>query len=251
MAGLITGFSSPLRCNLNTQPIEKKEVSNSVYLDVHSIFYTIQGEGPFAGTPAVFIRLAGCNLQCPGCDTDYTSKRDSMHVADIITTVSKLSKTGLVVITGGEPFRQNLIKLLPFLTFEGYYVQIETNGTLPPPENTVFSVITDYRQGVYIVCSPKTGKINRLTLDNSCCLKYVIEHNDYDKEDGLPLHALRHSASPRLARPPIGFKRPIYLQPMDSQNHGVNLRNQAVAIEGCMRHGYILQLQIHKIINME
>src|SRR3954467_9071958 len=42
-------------------------------LSIHSIFYTLQGEGPYSGCPAVFMRLAGCNLQCPGCDTDYTS----------------------------------------------------------------------------------------------------------------------------------------------------------------------------------
>ena len=65
----------------NGQPIEKVQRTFDGTLEVHSIFKTIQGEGPFCGTPAVFIRLAGCNLQCPWCDTCllYTSPspRDS------------------------------------------------------------------------------------------------------------------------------------------------------------------------------
>ena len=50
---------------INIQPIEKRELSTDGSVQVHSIFYTLQGEGPFAGQPAVFVRLAGFNLQCP------------------------------------------------------------------------------------------------------------------------------------------------------------------------------------------
>ena len=59
----------------NTQPAEKQVKSSGLILAINSIFYTIQGEGPFAGSPAVFVRLAGCNLQCPMCDTEYTSRQ--------------------------------------------------------------------------------------------------------------------------------------------------------------------------------
>ena len=57
---------------INSQAIEKSAHYTTRSYDVHSIFPTIQGEGPFVGQPAIFIRLAGCNLQCPACDTDYT-----------------------------------------------------------------------------------------------------------------------------------------------------------------------------------
>ena len=60
---------------MNQQAPEKQQLRGDGLLAVHSIFYTIQGEGPFAGETAVFVRLAGCNLQCPLCDTDYTSDR--------------------------------------------------------------------------------------------------------------------------------------------------------------------------------
>jgi len=51
---------------MNQQPIEKQFLHPKGDLEVHSIFLTIQGEGPFTGQRAVFVRLAGCNLQCPG-----------------------------------------------------------------------------------------------------------------------------------------------------------------------------------------
>jgi 7-carboxy-7-deazaguanine synthase len=118
---------------VNQQAIEKSTSHPEGLLDVHSIFYTIQGEGPFSGFPAVFIRLAGCNLQCPHCDTEYTQGRRLAYPEVVAEYVSTLSQPrGLVVITGGEPFRQNLTKLLQCLSDYRLLVQIESNGTLPP-----------------------------------------------------------------------------------------------------------------------
>ena len=234
---------------MNLQPIEKLEFDT--LLQVHSIFNTIQGEGPFCGTPAVFIRLAGCNLQCPGCDTDYTSKRTRYSSDQIVEEVNSYSASGLVVITGGEPFRQNITKLIGLLTAFGYYVQIETNGTYPPSRDVMWTINTDFRIGAYIVCSPKTGHINPSTLQFSCCLKYVIDANSVNLLDGLPIKALGHSVRKHVARPPVKWGRPIYVQPMDGGNEDSNKANLQKAIEVCMRHGYILQLQIHKIIGME
>lgn len=236
---------------MNQQPIEKK-VTGAPFgiLSVHSIFRTIQGEGPFCGTPSVFIRLAGCNLQCPGCDTDYTSDRRDHDYIAILNIVRNIQTGGLVVITGGEPFRQYLTPLLDALVVAGYYVQIETNGTLEPCDYK-FNTRAEQRQGAYIVCSPKTGKVHPRIAEHACAYKYVVAHGSVHLKDGLPLLALGHSAHPHVARPPEGFDRPIYLQPMDAHDEATNERNLRSAITSCMRYGYILQLQIHKIINME
>ncbi len=240
---------------MNNQPIEKREHSADGTLAVHSIFETIQGEGPFCGTPCVFVRLAGCNLQCPACDTDYTSTRKRMGAWEIINEVNALWRKdrwrkGLVVITGGEPFRQDLTELFGYLINAGYYVQIETNGTLAPtPWN--YSVRTDTRDGVYIVCSPKTGKIHDRMYKAACALKYVVRAGEVHKEDGLPLSALDHPSNPYPARPPEGWQRPVYVQPLDSKDPAENQAHTNEAVASCMQHGYILQIQVHKIIGVE
>jgi organic radical activating enzyme len=241
----------------NAQPIEKRKHRVDGSLEVHSIFYTIQGEGPFCGTPAVFVRLAGCNLQCPGCDTDYTSNRQLMTPYEVLFEINNLYRgekwrRGLVVITGGEPFRQDLTALIAVLNDHSYYVQVESNGTLPPPMVHWQRKDIAARTGAYLVISPKTGKINELALDAACALKYVGEFGDLAEDDGLPNRALRHSANPRLARPPAWWDRPIYLQPMDDhQDDKANRRNMLAVLDSCLRHSYIIQLQIHKILEVE
>jgi 7-carboxy-7-deazaguanine synthase len=240
---------------LNVQPIEKRAHRVDGQLDVHSIFLTIQGEGPFCGTPCVFVRLAGCNLQCPACDTDYTSKRELMGLYEVLAQVNELWRKdgwrrGLVVVTGGEPFRQDLSRLFEVLTSNGYYVQVESNGTLPPPAwNYRTSVHLDNREGVYIVCSPKTGKVHPRILETACALKYVIRNGQADPEDGLPLHALDHTARP--ARPPKDWDRLIYIQPLDSGNVLDNDFHTAEALASALKHGYTLQLQVHKLLGVE
>ena len=235
---------------MNLQPIEKRTKSADGLLSLHSIFHTIQGEGPFCGTPSVFVRLAGCNLQCPACDTDYTQGRRAASVQEILDKVQEYQSSGLVVITGGEPFRQDITRLLNVLTDAGFYVQIETNGTLEPVEYP-YSTMPDIRTGVYVVCSPKAGKVHPRINDVACCFKYVIAHDSIHEDDGLPLRALEHRASPYVARPLKNWARPIYLQPMDSKDEELNRLNLQAAIDSCMKFGYILQLQIHKIISME
>lgn len=235
---------------MNTQGIEKLEQSLDGTLDVHSIFYTIQGEGPHCGQPAIFIRLAGCNLQCPGCDTDYTSTRKRMSVAILRAAVDSLKEDEypdapkpLVVVTGGEPFRQNITHICTSLIRGGYAVQIETNGTLPPSP--------DLNSMVDIVCSPKTGKINEALGERLTALKYVVKAGLVVPRDGLPIRALDHTCSPSVAKPPAGFKGPVYIQPMDEGRADMNRRNLEAAKQSCFNHGHTLQLQVHKIMGVE
>lgn len=253
---------------INIQPIEKQVTLDNQMLDVHSMFYTIQGEGPFTGCPCVFVRLAGCNLQCPGCDTEYTQGRRELSPKDILNHINELWKQAgvdyhnkFVVITGGEPFRQRNIRyLLEELVKNDICVQIESNGTLAPVEFTDKLGNTGYRynkiaMGIYagavhIVCSPKTGKVNPLMWEHCCCVKYVLKEGDI-AEDGLPIHALDHRVAKTVARPPFAFSRPIYLQPMDEQNEERNALNVKAVLQSALKHGYILQLQIHKYLGVE
>jgi 7-carboxy-7-deazaguanine synthase len=238
---------------INIQPIEKLDAREDESVEVHSIFYTIQGEGPLTGHPAIFVRLAGCNLQCPLCDTEYTSKRERMSPERVVREVSKLHPgPRLVVITGGEPFRQNITLLCLLLGDSGYQVQVESNGTLPPPPG-----FPGFDADVWLVVSPKTGKVHPRTAERANAWKYVAQHHNL-ADDGLPITALDHTAHPRLARPPADFPvGAIYLQPVDMPyaNHAervhANNRNQDAVLRSCLEHGYTLQLQIHKILGME
>lgn len=231
---------------LNTQPPQRIEYDPNGVLAVHHHFFTIQGEGPFAGTPAVFIRLHGCNLQCPGCDTDYTSRKQLMQPEEILETICAEGHGPgrLIVITGGEPFRQNIAPLARLLLDYGFRVQVETNGSFYLPE-------FPFKEAT-VVCSPKTGKIHPELAKRVHAYKYVLTEGEVDT-DGLPLAALFHTpgAAGRVARPPEGWEGPIYVQPMDEQDPEKNARNIRACVESVMKHGYTLCLQTHKIAGLE
>ena len=101
-------------------------------LAVAEIFYTLQGEGTWTGTPAVFVRLAGCNLNCRFCDTDYSLKFFA-SVEEIVDRVGALGgECPMVVLTGGEPLVQaESSALVAALQADGRRVHIESNGSIP------------------------------------------------------------------------------------------------------------------------
>lgn len=239
---------------LNTQPIEKHDPdTGAAGYYVVSIFSTIQGEGPFSGRRATFVRLAGCNLQCPACDTDYTSHRTKYTAAEIRSDATR-RPADLVVITGGEPFRQNIVPLIDTLADAGLIVQVETNGTLGPksPDDRLrLETLVD--DGLcHIVVSPKTGTVHAFIASQAAAYKYVLSAEEfYNSLDGLPGQALGHPASPRLARPPSRLSSAVYIQPEDSKDPERNTENLQAAVDSCLIHGHILCLQTHKIANVE
>lgn len=241
----------------NTQPVEKIDPTEDGSLDIHSIFYTLQGEGPFTGRRAVFVRLAGCNLQCPGCDTEYTGSRRRLsaeQVADLVWDVVPEHHTGqrpLVVITGGEPFRQDLRELCAVLTARYYSIQIETNGVLPPRgyAPTALSWLGALR--ISVVVSPKTSRIHAAWGELATAFKYVLQDGNVVEEDLLPRQALLHKAVPHVARPPEGFRGPIYVNPMDEKDPEANARNLQLVSRAALRHGYIAGVQLHKLLDLE
>ncbi|MDR0329663.1 MAG: 7-carboxy-7-deazaguanine synthase QueE, partial [Rickettsia sp.] len=169
-------------------------------LEIKSIFKTIQGEGPFVGMPAIFIRLGGCNLACNFCDTDFEDF-NMLTINNIIEEVEKLTiNIKLVVITGGEPFRQPIELLCYKLLDLDYIVQIETNGTL----------YRDLPDKVHIVCSPKAGKNGYALLRDDLlshinALKFLVAKN-------IP----KYSNIPEVGQ--SKYNIPVFIQPMDQNN---------------------------------
>ena len=121
-----------------------------IEIKVSEIFTSFQGEGPYIGTPATFLRLYGCNLNCQWCDTDISTYEmlSVDDVAEILMTQMEFNNINLLVITGGEPTLQmeeikRLIKELP----EDIKIQLETNGS-----------IFEYLPEIEYVISPKEDK---------------------------------------------------------------------------------------------
>jgi 7-carboxy-7-deazaguanine synthase (Cx14CxxC type) len=205
---------------------------------VKEIFYTLQGEGANVGTPAVFLRFAGCNLWsgreedratavCRFCDTEFVGTDGTgggkFATAEQLAAAVQHEWPGngarrFVVCTGGEPLLQLDPPLVAALHARGFRVAIETNGTLEPPA------------GIDWVCmSPKAEAPLALTRGDELKLIHPQAGAEPERYDTL---AFTH----------------FFLQPMDGPQLALNTR---LAVEYCMRHPrWRLSLQTHKLIGI-
>lgn len=171
---------------------------------------TVQGEGKSAGKLVAFLRLAQCNLHCIWCDTPHTwnwigtefahpdkyDKEKELHEMTVADIYSQLAATGMkaLVISGGEPFMQQkqLMPLLELLKSNGWWVEVETNGTISPRPD--FAQLVDQ-----INCSPKLASagdpeklrirrnvLAQLALESKVNFKFVVQDpEDIDQVLGL------------------------------------------------------------------
>lgn len=145
---------------------------------INEIFYSIQGESTLAGTPTVFIRTTGCNLRCTYCDTTYAyHKGESVTFEQILSVIEKY-KTKYVCLTGGEPLLQkDSFELMTQLCDQGYFVSLETSGSLSIAEvDSRVKIILDIK-------TPDSGafnfhKENLNHLRTSTEIKFVICSED-------------------------------------------------------------------------
>ena len=113
--------------------------------DLVEIFESLQGEGRNTGRPCVFIRFAGCNLQCPWCDTDV-KRKFSASLDEILEELGQY-RAKSVILTGGEPtIQKEMPELVAALKKAGYWIGVETNGT----NDADWLGFVDY-----VACSPK------------------------------------------------------------------------------------------------
>ncbi len=184
---------------------------------VTSEFYTIQGEGPWAGEATYFIRLAGCNYGskenfCKGCDTRFNLDEGKVvKFETLITNVlvgfpkNYLSLTRKVVITGGEPLLQkNLVDFIHLCIENMYEVQVETNGS------QILGMLNAKQAGAIVVCSPKAsskgyGSKSLITSEHVSCLKFVVSANPNDPHHKIPEWAFTKNV-------------PIYVSPFTVYN---------------------------------
>ena len=200
--------------------------------NVTEIFRSFQGEGPYTGENAIFIRLSKCNLTCNFCDTNHITQK-TMSIDEIVNEVNTLAsvtpKINFIVLTGGEPLLQPVEHLCEELLAHKYKIQIETNGT-------VFRKLDDK---IKIVCSPKNvnGKflINEQILARTDALKFILSKTFPD-----------YQSVPDLGQQK--YKIPIYVQPMDERCEEKNKNNLKYVIDICMKEKYKISLQMHKLV---
>lgn len=116
---------------------------------INEIFYSIQGEGFWTGTPMIFIRFSGCNLECSYCDTNHWSYTE-YDIRKILLEIDRYP-SARICLTGGEPTLQNLEPLIEALHKNHYLVHIETNGT-----NRINHLDFDW-----VTVSPKKGQVQK------------------------------------------------------------------------------------------
>jgi len=167
-------------------------------MQITEIYRSIQGESSFAGLPCTFVRLTGCNLRCTWCDSEYTFTGGSrMTPEEVEAEVRRLSASGLVEITGGEPMLQarELVPLMTRLLAGGYTVLLETSGERP-----LAAVPSAVHKIVDVKCpgSAEGGTFdmaNLAALTRADEVKFVLaSRQDYDfGREFVQQHGLEHS----------------------------------------------------------
>ena len=192
--------------------------------NVNEIFYSLQGEGYFVGTPAVFVRFSGCNLRCPFCDTQH-AKHTEMTISEIVAEIDRYPAE-TVVLTGGEPSLVVDKEMVEAIKAGHRFVAIETNGTHQLPDNID-----------WITLSPKfdvEGQEDAKVVIPLCDeLKVVYRGQDLSQYDGIATN-LR------------------FLQPIDTGNDAMNRSICAATVRACLENPkWRLSLQIHKLLNIK
>ena len=148
-----------------------------MYLRINEIFYSIQGEGRHAGRAAIFVRFAGCNLQCPFCDTNHTNYFQIEEEKLVEYLLQQNFPAQFVVLTGGEPTLQITDEFINLLHCKGFEIAIETNGT------------HEIKQSIdWITISPKfeyVGRLAQLKQLKANEVKIIVDENSRINDCGI------------------------------------------------------------------
>ena len=203
-------------------------------------FFSIQGEGPTAGLPAVFIRLQGCSVGCVWCDTKYSWDPGGGRAADVPALLEEACgyPCRRAVVTGGEPLESPLFEpIITGLIERDFTIEVETSGTLPPPGATALAAI----QWNVSLKLPGSGVPAARAIDadaigafrrRDAWWKFVVA-DDRDVAEALGL-------AERFALP----RERILLQPEATRREELAERAPWV-VEHCKRHGLRFSPRLH------
>ncbi len=169
-----------------------KTITKFVTYPVVETFHSLQGEGYWTGVNAFFIRLGGCDVHCPWCDTKHSwnPQRHPRQSIENLTTAAKAVNPAIVIITGGEPLMHDLFPLTTALKQQGLQVHLETSGAHP------FSGDFDW-----VTFSPKQFKAPHSSIYNQVSELKVVVTNQYDLKWGEQQAALLPESTLRYLQP--------------------------------------------------
>jgi organic radical activating enzyme len=202
-------------------------------LRVKEIFYSLQGEGGRQGEASIFIRLAGCNLQCPFCDTDFAGGQP-MTADEILAAIASFP-CRWIIWTGGEPALQLTSAIIRFFNGKGYLQAIESNGCFPLPEGLAYSTI-----------SPKPA--------SSFQKNHLMEIGDYatinPEVDEIRLPVRDGDFLPDIKILPVSKK--YFVSPIFEKNDIETKQNIDRCIDLVKKNPqWQLSVQMHKLIGIE
>lgn len=226
-------------------------MADSASLKISEIFYSLQGEGINTGKPVVFLRTSHCNLACSWCDTkytwdwdnyDYTVEVKEISVEALINSISQYQSKHLV-ITGGEPMIQQrqLLSLVKEVKELGYFIEIETNGTILP-EGNLDQLIDQWNVSPKLASSANDKRSREIencylffSNHSKCYFKYVInDSNDLRELQGL-VEKYRIPANK------------IILVPQGNDRNEIITRGKWLS-EICKKKGYILSMRLQILL---
>lgn len=208
-------------------------------MKIAEVFESVSGEigGITQGSPCTFVRMAGCNLDCPFCDTKWANsgKHIELSPEEVAEWVHRFPWKQ-VVITGGEPLTQkeDLQKLINLLKFNGYEIQIETNGSIRIDDVYLVDYwVIDYKGPDAMKDINGDYQFNPGPLSSNCWVKYIVGSAD-DLTNAITLASVMLSYC---------YKAPKFSV---SKVHGIEIDLVGPILRSKLP--IILNLQIHKLI---
>ena len=214
------------------------------------LYKSVQGESSFTGVPCIFVRLAGCNLRCAWCDSEYTFTGGKPFTADeIVAAIEALQPCPLIEFTGGEPMLQarELLPLMQRLLDAGYKLMMETSGERP-----LADVPKAVHKIVDVKCPGAGSAANSFNLANLEAItpndevKFVLSDRvDYEfARDFIRTHALQTKCGGILLSPAFS-KTPTDHRSTDNATLDPRLVVEWMLADGLPAR---LSLQIHKYV---
>jgi len=206
-------------------------------LRVSEVFASVQGEGVSVGTPSIFVRLQGCSVGCVWCDTKYSWSASGGHettLGALLTQIAPLDVDN-VVVTGGEPLEHPvLVPLVNALKAADHRVEVETAGTINPPDVSVDQWNVSLKLAHSGVATETRLRPDAIAgfRERHAWFKFVVA-TERDVDEVLEIQAAHRLRSNRILLMPLGLRREEQLARMPA------------VIEWCRRHGFRFSPRLH------